>query len=106
MKLFIISIVIGTAAGILDVAPMVLRRMPRRSILSAFFQYFFVTIIIAHTAFPGVVWWLKGSLIALALAVPVMIIVSEKEKSAVPAMIANSIAIGFLISAALRILGY
>ncbi|HNX58980.1 MAG TPA: hypothetical protein PKK43_07760 [Spirochaetota bacterium] len=106
MKLFIVSALIGIAAGIIDAAPMIMRRMPRRSVLSAFFQYFIAAIIIAHISFPGVAWWIRGSAVALALSIPIAIIVSEREKTALPAIIANAIAIGFLIAAALRISGY
>ena len=106
MKLFVISALIGIAAGIIDTVPMILRKMPARSVLSAFFQYFIAAIVIAHVSFPGVPWWIRGSAVALALSIPIAIIVSEKEKSALPAIIANAIAIGFLIAAALRVSGY
>jgi len=97
MKTLLISMGIGIVAGIIDILPMVLQKMDKRAILSAFLQYFFVSIIIININIPGVVWWLQGSIIALALSLPVIVIVSGKEQKAVPIIAMMSIVLGAII---------
>ena len=100
MKTLLISMGIGIVAGIIDILPMVLQKMDKRAILSAFLQYFFVSIIIVNINIPGVVWWLQGSIIALALSLPVIVIVSGKEQKAVPIIAMMSIVLGAIIGIA------
>lgn len=100
MRTIIISIVIGIVAGIIDILPMMIQKMDKRSIISAFLQYFFVSIVIVNINLPGIVWWLQGSIIALALVMPIIIIVSEKDIKAVPVIASMSIILGTLISIA------
>jgi hypothetical protein len=100
MRILFISMVIGIVAGAIDVLPMIIQKLDKRSILSAFLQYFFVSIVIIGIDLPGVVWWLQGSIIALALATPILIIVSEKDKKAVPIIAPMSIILGALIGIA------
>lgn len=98
MRTLFISMAIGLAAGLVDIAPMVLQKMDRKAIASAFLQYFFVSIIIVNIDLPGIVWWLEGGLIALCLSIPVLIIVSGNDKKALPIIASMSIILGTLIS--------
>jgi hypothetical protein len=100
MKTLMLSMVIGVAAGIIDILPMLIQKMNKASIISAFLQYFFISIIIINIELPEIAWWLKGSLISLALALPVVIIVSEQDKKAVPIICTMAIILGALIGIA------
>ena len=100
MKTWLISIAIGIVAGIVDIIPMVLQKMDKHSILSAFLQYFFVSIVIVNINLPGIAWWLQGGIIALALACPILVIVSAKEAKSVPIIAGMSIVLGTLIGIA------
>lgn len=100
MNTILISIAIGTAAGLLDILPMVLQKQEKRAIISAFLQYFFVGILIVNTNLFGLPWWLQGSLISLALALPVVVIVSEKDRKAAPIICGMAVVLGTLISVA------
>jgi hypothetical protein len=100
MKPLLISAVIGVAAGLLDISPMIAQKLERRSIVSAFLQYFFVSIVIVKINLPGIAWWMQGSLISLALALPVIIIVSEKDTKSVPIIACTAIILGALIGIA------
>ncbi len=100
MKALLISMAIGIVAGIIDIIPMLIQKLDKRSIISAFLQYFFVSIIIVNINLHGVPWWLKGSLISFALALPVMIILPEDNRKAVPMIAAMSIVLGGLIGLA------
>lgn len=104
MRTLLLSMVIGIGAGIIDILPMIIQKMDKRAIASAFLQYFFVSIIILNSTIPGVIWWLQGGLIALALSIPIIIIVSGKDKKAVPIIAAMSIILGTLISIAGHVL--
>jgi hypothetical protein len=100
MKPLLISMVIGVAAGLLDILPMIAQRLEKRAIISAFLQYFFVSIVIVNINLPGIAWWVQGSLISLALALPVIIIVSEKDTKSVPIIACMAIILGGLIGIA------
>lgn len=100
MGTLLISMLIGIAAGILDIIPMIIQKLDRRATISAFLQYFFVSIVIVNIDLPGIVWWLQGSIISLALALPIIVIVAEGDKKAVPIIAAMSIILGALIGVA------
>jgi hypothetical protein len=93
MNNLLIAILIGLAAGIIDVVPMIIQKLDKYSCLSAFVHYFALGLII-----PFVNWnlesWLSGMCISLLTALPVMIIVYRKDKSAVIPMFIFSILLG------------
>lgn len=100
MKILLLSMAIGVAAGIIDIIPMLAKRMERRAILSAFLQYFFVAIVIVNIDLPGVPWFIEGSVISLALAAPIIVIVSGEDTKAAPAIAAMAVILGALIGLA------
>ncbi len=100
MNTLFISMGIGVAAGLLDILPMILQKMEKISIISAFLQYFFVSIVIVHINLPGIVWWLQGSLISLALALPILVIISSNDMKSVPIIASMAIILGALIGIA------
>jgi hypothetical protein len=104
MKIVILSMLVGLDAGFADILPMLVKKMDRRAIVSAFLQYFFVSIIIGLIDIPGVIWWLEGSLIALALSLPIVIIVSVNDKKAVPIILSMACVLGALIGLAIHFL--
>jgi len=99
MKLLYVSLAIGLAAGVLDIVPMIIQKLEKRAIVSAFLQYLFVSIVIVNISLP-VVWWLKGGIVSFALALPVLVIVSGKDKKAVSVIAGMSVILGTLIAAA------
>lgn len=100
MKAVCVSALIGLAAGVIDIVPMIIQKMEKRSIISAFLQYFFVSIIIVNIDLFGIVWWLQGGVISFALALPVIVIVSGKDKKAAPIIAVMSIVLGSLVGSA------
>ena len=84
---------IGLAAGIIDVIPMIIMKLEKSANISAFIHYFVLGLII-----PFVDWnlppWLKGSLIALLFAIPVMIIVFPKDKKGIIPIFIFSLILG------------
>ena len=57
MDKLLFSAIIGLVAGVIDIIPMVMQKLPRYSIVSAFFHYFFVSIIILNVDIPHIPWW-------------------------------------------------
>ena len=92
--------IIGVVAGIIDITPMIIKKLDKRASISAFLQYFFVSIIIVNIDLPHIVWWLQGGLISVALALPVVVIVSMQDKKAVPIMLTMAAVLGTLIGIA------
>jgi hypothetical protein len=78
--------------------------LDKRATISAFLQYFFVSIIIVNIDLPHIVWWLQGGLISGALALPVVMLVSMTEKKAVPIILTMAVVLGTLIGVAGHIL--
>jgi hypothetical protein len=94
MRSIVISLLIGAGAGLVDILPMAIQKMDRHSIVSAFVHYVVVAFVVAHVAIPGVDWWLRGPLVALAMSLPVAVIVAQREKKSVPVILVMSLALG------------
>ena len=93
MSNVLIAITIGLIAGLIDVIPMIIKKLDKRANISAFVHYFALGLII-----PFVDWemlpCLKGAIISFISAVPIMIIVSQKDKKAIIPMIIFSLVLG------------
>jgi len=100
MDTLLLSAIIGIVAGVIDIIPMILQKLDKRATISAFLQYFFVSIIIVNIDLPHVVWWLQGGLISVALTLPVVFIVSTQDKKAVPIILTMAAILGTLIGVA------
>lgn len=53
---------------------------------------------IFHIHLPGLSWWLEGALVSLAMALPVLVLVAEKERKSVPVIAVNALVLGVLIA--------
>ena len=100
MNILVLSILIGLVAGIIDIIPMIIKKLDKRASISAFLQYLFLGIIIVNIDLPYIIWWLEGGLISLAFTIPIVLIVSKEDKKSVPIIMANSIILGTLIGIA------
>ena len=100
MDTLLLSAIIGVVAGIIDIIPMLIQKLDKRASISAFLQYFFVSIIIVNIDLPHIVWWLQGGLISVAFALPVVFIVSSQDKKAVPIILTMAAILGTLIGIA------
>lgn len=97
MKEIILTLLIGTAAGIIDILPMIKMKLDKYSISSAFAHYLIAPFFIFHTELFGMAWWLKGGVITLILAVPVIILVAKEDKKSAVPMIVMSVVLGTLM---------
>jgi len=100
MDTLLLSVLIGIVAGTIDIIPMIVQKLDKRSTISAFLQYFFVSIVIVNIDLPHIAWWLQGGLISVALALPVVVIVLAQDKKAVPIILTTAAILGTLIGVA------
>ena len=100
MDKLLLSIIIGIAAGLIDMSPMIIQKLEKRATISAFLQYFFVSIIIVNIDLPHIAWWLQGGLISFALSLPVVFIISKEDRKSVPIILTMAVILGTLIGIA------
>ena len=100
MDKLVFSVLIGLIVGIIDIIPMIIQKLPRYTTVSAFFQYFFVSIVILNIDIPHVAWWLEGGIVGLALIIPMLVHVGHSDKKPLPIIAFNAIFLGTLVSIA------
>lgn len=96
MKGLLVGVAIGFIAGMIDVIPMLIRRLSKESCWSAFIHYFVLGLIIPFVhidLFP----WMKGAIIAVLTALPIIILVYPQDKKAIVPMIISSLILGSAI---------
>lgn len=99
MENILIALIIGVAAGIIDITPMIIKKMDKAACWSAFTHWVVLGLII-----PFVHWeiqvWLKGLIIGVISAIPIMIIVFPKDKKALIPMFFFSAILGIGVAVA------
>ena len=103
MDHFTLALMTGAVAGALDI-PMIAQKLSFRSCLSAFLQYFFAGPIVFYSNLPYLPWWADGMAVTLMMALPVVLILTGKDRKAAPVILLNALLLGFLISVAERYL--
>lgn len=97
MKEILITLLIGIVAGVIDILPMIKMKLDKYSIASAFVHYIVASFIIFNTELFGIIWWLKGGVITLLLAIPVIILVAKGDRKSIFPMAVMSIVLGSLM---------
>lgn len=90
---FLIAVIIGLVAGLIDVTPMIIMKLEKVANISAFVHYFVLGLVIPFVNW-GIDPWLKGIIISFLSALPVMIIVYPKDKKAIIPMVVFSLILG------------
>ena len=93
MNDFLIAIIIGLIAGLIDTIPMIIQKLDKRDTISAFIHYFALGLIIPFVNW-GIATWISGIVIALLTSIPIMIIVYPRDKKAIIPMIIFSLVLG------------
>ncbi|MCX7711570.1 MAG: hypothetical protein N2484_17150 [Clostridia bacterium] len=89
-KLFIV-LSIGIAAGIIDIIPMIFQKLDRYAISSAFIQWIIAAFVISYIQI-GIDGWIKGGVMAVLMALPVVILVMKTDaKSVLPILVMSAI---------------
>jgi len=93
MNDFLIAIIIGLVAGLIDITPMIIMKLEKSANISAFVHYFALGLIIPFVDW-GIAPWIKGIVIALLTTIPIMIIIFPKDKKAIIPMIVFALILG------------
>jgi hypothetical protein len=89
-KLFV-SCGIGIIAGVIDIIQMLIRKLDKYAVASAFVQWMVLGFLISYVQVP-VASWLKGLVIAEMAALPLMILVLKSDpKSIIPIMVMSAV---------------
>lgn len=97
MKELFVTLLIGVVAGVIDVLPMIKMKLDNYSKASAFIHYLIAPFIIFNTGLFGMVWWLKGGVLNLLLAIPVIILAAKDDKKSALPMTVTSVVLGTAI---------
>ncbi len=93
MNNFLIALFIGVVAGTIDIAPMIFQKMDKFSCISAFCHWVVLGLLI-----PYVNWdiqpWLKGLIVAVLTAIPIMLIVLPQDPKALIPILISSVILG------------
>ena len=98
MKTFLLTLLTGVVCGTIDILPMLKMKLDKFAIASAFVFYLIIPFFVFNTDLFGMSWWLRGGVITLLLALPVIILVSMNGMQAAIPIAAMSIILGTLIS--------
>jgi hypothetical protein len=96
MNKLIKALLLGMAAGILDVIPMIFQNLSWQTNLSAFLHWLGLSVIITYARLP-ISGWLSGLLIAMLTGIPIAVLVAESSTSAVIPILLSSAILGSLI---------
>jgi len=97
MRLFLLTLLTGVVFGTIDILPMLKMKLDKHATISAFVFYLIIPFIIYNTDLFGMAWWLKGTVITLLLALPVIVLVAKEGWKGVIPIVAMSIVLGTLI---------
>lgn len=96
MNYFLISILIGLAAAIIDTIPMVIKKLDIMFILSAFTLWIVVGIFVPKVQFASF-QTLNGLIIALLLFLPLSFLIYKLDKNAFAQVIISTVILGCLV---------
>ena len=105
MREFLLTILIGGIAGVIDILPMIKMKLNKYALSSAFIFYFVMPFIIFNLNLFENLWWLKGGIITVVLSVPTTILASKADKKAVLPISIMAVVLGTVIGVAGHLLG-
>ena len=105
MKELLLTMLVGSIIGIIDIAPMIKMKVDKHATLSAFTFYFIMPFIIFNLNILDNLWWLKGGLICLVLELPILVLVAKEDKKGIIPISIMAIVLGTLIGVAGHFLG-
>ncbi len=97
MKIYLLTLLTGAIFGAVDVLPMLKMKLDKASVMSAFVFYLIVPFVVYNINLPGIPWWLKGGILTLALALPVIILVAKDGIQTAMPIAVMSVVLGTLI---------
>ncbi len=96
MTKLLVVLFIGFIAGIIDIIPMIIQKLDKYAIISAFVHWIVLAFLISYIVLPMPAW-LKGLIIAELAALPILVLVwKDDPKSVIPIVIMSAI-LGLLV---------
>ena len=93
----LIALGLGAAAGVIDIIPMILKKLDHYSVFSAFMQWVVLGVLIRNTSIFGLSGWINGAATALLAAIPIVILVAKSDKKSVGVILICSGVLGGLL---------
>ncbi len=105
MREVLMSLLVGAVAGAIDIGPMIKMKLSKYAVVSAFMQWVILGLMIPRTSLFGLNGWINGSVVAVLLCVPIVILVAEDDKKSVPIIVVTSIVLGGIVGLVSSLLG-
>lgn len=96
MSAFVCPLLVGIGFGVIDVIPMIKNKLSAYSVASAFVFHLIMPVILANLNLT-LWWWLKGGIVYLICALPLVLLIAKDEKKSVPIVLGSSFVIGSLV---------
>jgi hypothetical protein len=93
VKHFLLSLVIGLIAAVIDTAPMIIRKMDKFFIISAFFTWVILGIFIPKINFVSISF-LNGIIIAILFVLPMAFLIYKLDPKGLPVIIVTTVVLG------------
>lgn len=93
MKNILFSVTVGVILGTIDIIPMLIKKLDKLFIISAFLQWILIGFLYSIIDFP-VSSILKGVFTAIFLLLPILPLIYKLDKAAIPIIIMTNIALG------------
>ena len=96
MKSYLISLLIGLMAAVVDTVPMILRKMDKYFIISAFFVWVVLGIFIPRIHFVSISF-LNGIIVAVLFVLPMEFLIYKLDPKGLPIVIVTTIVLGGVV---------
>jgi hypothetical protein len=93
MKSYLISLLIGLIAAVIDIVPMIIRRMDRLFIISAFFVWIVLGVFIPKINFVSISF-LNGIIVSVLFVLPMAFLIYKLDQKGLPIVIVTTIVLG------------
>lgn len=93
MKSYLISLLIGLTAAVIDIVPMIIRRMDNFFIISAFFVWIVLGIFIPKINFVSISF-LNGIIVSVLFVLPMAFLIYKLDPKGLPIVIVTTIILG------------
>jgi len=95
MKNIFISVILGMAVGGIDIIPMIIKKLDKLFILSAFFMWVAVGILVPMINMTGI-FWADGILVSLLVYAPLLFLILRLDHRAIPQTTLTTLLLGAL----------
>ncbi len=96
MQRMVIGMIIGLVAGIIDIVPMIIKKLDGFFILSALCMWIVVGICASYIRFFSY-GWANGLIVSILIFIPLSFLIYKLDPKALPQIIATTLVLGSLV---------